>query len=138
MNHIDYLQSLGACQEAVNYARGFDSLQAAWDVCERGDWMMWLVARTMDRNDEPQLRKLTLAKGRCAETVIDLMTDERSKNAVRVAIAFGEGRATRQELNDGADADAYAAYAVRKNTPKKCAEIVRAVYPVAPIQEVKQ
>jgi hypothetical protein len=35
------------------------------------------------------------------------MTDERSLNAVDVAIAFGEGKATREEL----DAAAYTAYA---------------------------
>jgi pyruvate/2-oxoglutarate dehydrogenase complex dihydrolipoamide acyltransferase (E2) component len=38
------------------------------------------------------------------------MKDERSINAVDVAIAFGEGKATREEL-DAANADAAAAYA---------------------------
>ena len=109
MNHIEYLESLGACSEAVEYASQFPALQAAWDACERGDWMLWLLGRTLNKNDEADLRRLTLVKARCAKLVLHLMQDERSRRAVEVAEQFGLGNATREELGVAADA-AYAAY----------------------------
>ena len=38
----DHLKSLGACQEALDWAdaSNFMTLQEAWDACERGDWLM--------------------------------------------------------------------------------------------------
>ena len=30
--------------EAVRWSEQFDSLQSAWDQCERGDWMMSYAA----------------------------------------------------------------------------------------------
>jgi hypothetical protein len=56
--------------------------------------MLWFAQKL----DCP-LQLLTLAKGKCAETVIHLMRDERSINAVKVAIAFGNGLTTRGELD---------------------------------------
>ena len=41
--HIKYLKSSGACKEAIDYADQYDYLQEAWDNCERGEWMMWLL-----------------------------------------------------------------------------------------------
>jgi len=72
---------------------------------DRGDWMLWLA-----RKIKLPLQIRTLAKAHCAGTVLYLMKDERSKNAVKVAIAFGEGNASREEL-DAAAAAADAAYA---------------------------
>jgi hypothetical protein len=57
-----------------------------------------------------ELQPLTLAKGHCANTVRDLMKNETSIKAVDMAIAFGEGRATMEELNNAANAAADAAY----------------------------
>src|SRR5690606_33136567 len=37
------LEALGACNEAANYARTFDSFSDAWAACERGDWMLWIL-----------------------------------------------------------------------------------------------
>lgn len=37
-----YLESLDACAEAREWV-GERSLQEAWDVCERVDWMRWLL-----------------------------------------------------------------------------------------------
>jgi hypothetical protein len=68
--------------------------------------MLWIYRKLYPEN----LRELTLAKAHCANTVRHLMTDERSTNAIDVAIAFGDGRATREELDRAANA-AYAAYA---------------------------
>src|SRR3990167_6142658 len=120
MEYSEYLTSLNACQEAVDAAVG-KTAQECWDTCERGDWMLWLIRRTMP-NDKASLRKLTLVKARCAKLVVHLMKDKRSKKAVGVAGRFGLGQATRKELDAAAYAASYAAIL------KQCADIVKAEY----------
>ena len=112
------LVNLGACSEGLKFAKNLN-WQQVYTQCRRGDWLLWLFARANPDN----LQLLTLAKGHCAATVIFLMKDERSRKAVEVAILFGEGKATREELNAAAadaananananaNADAAAAYA---------------------------
>jgi hypothetical protein len=39
------LKKLGACAEAVEWAKGQPNYATAWATCERGDWMLWLLAR---------------------------------------------------------------------------------------------
>ena len=101
-------EGLNACDEAKDWAKG-KTWQEIYDTCPRGDWLMWLFARA-NPND---LRKLTLVKGHQANIVRHLMKDDRSKKAVDLAILFGEGKATREDLNNAdaaaADADAAAA-----------------------------
>jgi pyruvate-formate lyase-activating enzyme len=100
------LITLDACRNAKNWA-GDKSWKEIYETCERGDWLLWLFKKT----NPDDLQRLTLAKGHCAKTVIHLMKDGRSAKAVEVAILFGEGKATGEELNaaaaDAADAAAY-------------------------------
>ena len=99
----EYLKSLDACEPAIDLA-GDKPIEQIVAECHRGDWLLWLAKKC-----GVELQPLTLAKGHCANTVRHLMTDERSLKAVDVAIAFGEGKATREELDDAASAaDAYA------------------------------
>ena len=125
-----YLESLNACDNAIEWA-GDKPIEQVVAECHRGDWLLWLANRC-----GVELQPLTLAKAHCANTVRHLMTDERSVKAVDVAIAFGEGRATRDELDAAAaayDATAAAASAdadiiyyedsngnVEDNRPKTC------------------
>ncbi len=98
-------KKLHACPLGIRFADRYDTLRDAWEACRRGDWMLWFAARL----DVPH-KTLMLAKGLCANTVRHLMADERSRRAVDVAIAYGRGRATDDELR-AAYADAFAAYA---------------------------
>jgi hypothetical protein len=98
------LIELNACAEALEWA-GDKTWEEIYNTCHRGDWLLWLFAKT----NPDDFRLLTLAKAHCANTVRHLMTDERSTNAVDVAIAFGEGRATIEEFNSAYNA-ATAAY----------------------------
>jgi len=95
----ELLTKLGACEEARNWAKG-KTFEEIYTTCERGDWLNWLFART--NHEDVQL--LTLVKGHQANTVRHLMRDKRSLNAVDTAIAFGEGSATKEELNKAARA----------------------------------
>jgi len=111
------LERLSACKEAVLFSAKFETPKEAWENCPRGDWMLWIASRlNVDK------RLLTLAKGRCAETVLHLMRDQRSKDAVRAAIDFGEGKIDTIQLESAAyaaaaaAADAYAAAAAAAAT----------------------
>ena len=108
----ELLIELKACSEAREWAEN-KSWEEVYNTCHRGDWLLWLFKKT----NPDDLQLLTLAKGHCANTVRHLMKDERSIKAVDVAIAFGEGKATREDAADAAyavyaAADANAAYAV--------------------------
>ena len=104
----EFLIQKNACSRGFDFAKDL-TLEQFLNTCDQGDWILWLFARM----NPDCLRELTLAKAHCANTVRHLMKDERSIKAVDVAIAFGEGKVTRTELDDAADAAfaAYAAYA---------------------------
>jgi hypothetical protein len=103
MNVSNYLKKLNACREAVKWAKDYTTINDAWNACHRGDWMLWFASKI--KGDR---RILTLAKGKCAETAIHLMKDKRSIDAVKAAIAYGNGEIDDQELKAAAAA-AYAA-----------------------------
>ena len=145
MKEINALRHLNACREALEWLKLQPDYATAWGKCERGDWMLWLLRRKINIDDEAELRKLTLAKAKSVELVLHLMKDKRSKEAVKTAILFSEGEATREQLAAAAaaaayaaadDAAAYAAYAAddaaRKNILLKSAEIIRGIYPNPP------
>ena len=122
------------CIEAIKYRKKFKTFKEAWDNCPRGDWMLWIAAKL-----EVNHRQLTLAKAYCTETVIHLMKDERSIQAVKVAKRYGRNRATKGQLKDAADAaaDAYdvyadaAAYAAYDAAYAACAADAYAAYDAA-------
>ena len=98
------LEKTGACKEAIFYVRTQKNYEEAWYNCSRGDWMLWIA-------DKLQINKrlLTLAKGKCAATVLHLMQDKRSKDAIQAAINYGNGLISDEELKN-AVAAAHAAY----------------------------
>jgi hypothetical protein len=103
MNHIQILKELEACEEAVEWARGYDSVEHAWNECKRSDWMLWLDCNMDLFNDQQRrlmacrfVRETPIGEGK---TVLDLLTDERSRNAVIVAERFANGEATQEELD---------------------------------------
>jgi hypothetical protein len=94
-NFIKKLKSLNACEEAIEFAKTKSSWQEVYSECDRGDWLLWLFAKT----NPDDVRLLILAKGKCAETVKHLMKDERSIAAVEAAIAYGQGKISKKELD---------------------------------------
>ena len=104
MKTIDnYLRKKRACDDAIEWASG-KSWEEIYTTCHRGDWLLWLFAKT----NSDDLQRLTLAKGHCVNTVRHLMKDDRSLKAIDAAIAFGEGKISKTEL-DAASTAAYAA-----------------------------
>ena len=102
---ITTLKKFNACEDSIEWLSKQDNLKQAWYNCERGDWLLWLVARLgIDK------RKLFLAKGLGAKQVLHLMKDERSIAAVHAAINYGRGKISKDELKFFI-ADAYTAAA---------------------------
>ena len=130
----EYLKSVNACQNAIDWA-GDKPVEQVVAECHRGDWLLWLAQKC-----GVELQPLTLAKGHCANTVRHLMTDKRSTRAVDVAIAFGKGRATREELDTAsAAAAAYAAAsAAAAANQQETADICRKYIGELIIQKVTQ
>ena len=119
---LRWLKQEKACIEGYKWSKQFDNPSDWWAGFYRGDWSLWVLWKVVDKNDEVQLRKLTLAKSRCARLVIHLMTDERSRYAVAVAEQYGIGKATRKELDSAASA-AYAAAATAASSAASSAAI---------------
>jgi len=150
------LRDLRACDEAVKWAAGFASLEAAWAACERGDWMLWWAGRVA-RHPESESRKLlVIAACDCAEKALAIFEakrpgDNRPRKAIETAQrwARGEVGVTLDEVRAAAAA-AYAAYAAdaaayaadaaayaadaayAAYALKDCADIVRRHYPLPP------
>jgi hypothetical protein len=59
MTHwTDELVRWKACNDAVQWARAYPTMQAAWDACERADWMLWLMGRRGRRTGRRMRRKM--------------------------------------------------------------------------------
>ena len=46
MDYIERIEALGACAPALDWLRSeqHPTLQAAWDACPQGDWLLWVLA----------------------------------------------------------------------------------------------
>ena len=158
IEEIAKLREMNACAEALEYLEGFETIQDAWDNCGRGDWMLWLCGRKSGAPWSEGRRKLVRTSCRCARLVYDLMPEESKKalvlferwsdgeeisreelDAVRYAAVHAAAFAAAAAAADAAVADAAvyashaAAYAAADAAAlKKCADVVREDYPVAP------
>ncbi len=121
------IEKYSPCEKAVIFRAKFKSFKEAWDNCPRGDWMLWIAKRL-----GVDFKTMTLAKVRCAQTVIHLMKDERSLNALTDEVTIEDLNAA-SAAAAASDADAYAyayayadadAYAREKNR-KQTADICR-------------
>ncbi|MCK9482546.1 MAG: hypothetical protein M0R38_12460 [Bacteroidia bacterium] len=101
--HLFWLETNEACQESMDWIaeNNIQSLEEAWNACERGEWLLWL-AQELRINK----RKLVMCGALCAHTVVEYMEDSRSRNAVRIAFLWGRGKATDAPLKAAREARA--------------------------------
>ena len=133
------LKAIGACEEAVIWAKDYDSLGNAWKACERGDWMLWLVGKMQGKKGWPTRQEIVLVACDCAELVLPIFEkkypdDKRVRNCIEVTRNWANGKATIDEVRSARYAAAAAAYAAaaaaagggaRLRTQKKCADFCR-------------
>ena len=141
MKHIDKLNKLDACGEAVRFAGKFKSGQSAWDNSVRGDWMLWLVGKTSGKPMSVKRKKLVLCACECARLSLKHVPkgEDRPLKCIETAEAWARGEASYDDLVEARRATAAYAYAsayasaARRATLKVCADIVRKHYPKVPM-----
>ena len=114
-NWIHNLRSLEACREAVEWAKQHKSPQAAWDACERGDWMLWALGSLAGPSESDSRRKLVLTACKCARLSLKHVKagDDRPRKAIETAEAWARKKkgVTLDDVRAAADAAADAACA---------------------------
>ena len=50
VDYIERIADMGACAPAMAWLRSeqYPTLQAAWDACPRGDWLLWVLLKRAD------------------------------------------------------------------------------------------
>jgi len=138
MNFREKLKEINACFDAIQWAENYTSLQKAWDNCERGDWILWLIGKQAGKPESKSRKKLVLTACKCARLALKHVpkNEKRPLKAIQTAEkwAKGDNNISLQDVRSAAAyaAAAYAADAARNKTLKKCANIVRKNYPKAP------
>jgi len=109
--NINDLRTLGACPAAIRWAEHYATLEVAWQVCSRADWMLWLAAKYIGKRGSAGHRKLVLATCACARTALHHVNEgeERPRIAIETTEAWARGDATIEDVRAAAAA-AYAAY----------------------------
>jgi hypothetical protein len=130
--YIDKIAQIGACETAIDWlkAQNHPTLQAAWDVCDRGDWMLWVVGKVDHSEPWSKERKpLVLCACDCARTSLPYTKDPHVRVCIETIEAWCRGEATKDQVelaaagaSDASDASdaawaasdaAWAAWAVR-------------------------
>ena len=122
------IKDLGACEEALVWAKQFASLDEAWLRCERGNWMLWLAGRLSGKRESLARKKVVLAVCQCARLALPYVRkgELRPLQAIETAEKWAKGDdITLEELEAAGEAAGKAAL-------KQCADIVRSYYPTAP------
>ena len=105
---INWLEKNNACKEGIDWCKeNCDTMEDVWDRLERIDWLVWVACIKGVLTD----KELRLFACFCARQNWNLLTDERSRNAIEVAERFANGKATKEELKAAYVAAYDAAYA---------------------------
>ena len=137
MEYTEKLGKLGACGGAIHWCEEgkFPTLEKAWQSCERGDWMLWLIGELSGEPTSASRKKLVLAACECARLALPYVTkgEKRPLQAIETAERWANGDETVSlAMVRAAAATNAAANAARIKTLKQCADIVRKHYPNSP------
>jgi len=89
LKEFQKLENLRPCSEVLEYAKKFDTLQQAWDDCERSDWMLWLLSKICGQPRSQSRHELVWIACQCARLSLQYVP----KNELRPlqAIEAAEG-----------------------------------------------
>jgi hypothetical protein len=107
------LKAIGACEEAVVWAKNYKTLRSAWKSCERGDWMLWLCANMQGKKGWPTRQQIVLVCCDCAELSLKLFedkyaNDKRPRLAIEAVRKWANGEGTIEDVRSAATSAAYA------------------------------
>ena len=115
MTFQEKLKKLKACSDAVEWV-GNRTAKQAWNECQRGDWMLWLIGNSNPKNTLALRRKIVLCACDIAETSLKYIpkTENRSAEALRIARAWAHGeKISTDQLIAASDAAGAASAAAR-------------------------
>ena len=129
---IKKLASLHPCNEAVEWLKEQSSMKVAWETCERGDWMLWLLGKLSGKIGSKSRKKLVWTACQCARLSLKYVTEGEKQPLITIKTTekYSKGLATLKEVKS-----AYAAATdvdAKNKILKQCADIVRENYPKAP------
>ena len=104
LNPVQFCKETNACADGEDFAAKHKTMAEVWDNCPKVDWLTWILDAIDAPHDEKAMRLFAcwcvrntpLEDGR---KVWDLLTDDRSRNAVAVAERFANSEATESELH---------------------------------------
>jgi hypothetical protein len=104
----------GACKDSIPWVESqeVETFQEGWEICERADYMLWLLAKMSDKPGWPSKNEVILACCDCAETALKFIPEgeERPKKAIETTRLYIKNKASIQDVRIAADAAyAYAA-----------------------------
>jgi hypothetical protein len=110
------LLDLGACSgpgEAVPWVESLPegtTARQAWQQCQRGDWMLWILGRLAGPPESDSRRRLVLCACECARTAWQWMP-EAARVCVETAEKWARGEATIEQVREARRAADVAAVA---------------------------
>ena len=116
-----------ACAEALEWALGYPTREAAWKACERSDWLFWYAGRLGVARE-----LVVLAACACARTALQYVPagEDRPRVAIETAEAWCRGEATLSQVRSARAAAAYAADAAAAACAaarRTCCQLIRAI-----------
>jgi hypothetical protein len=105
----EILTELGACPDAIDWAKGRDDPETAWKTCERGDWLLWIAAEIGVRRQD-----VAGAACKCARLALEYIKpgEDRPLKAIEITESWTKGKSTIDQVRKTKRAAAYAtAYA---------------------------
>ncbi|MHC4397608.1 MAG: hypothetical protein ACYS1A_18345, partial [Planctomycetota bacterium] len=91
---IDKLEAFIPCDDAVAWASKQPNKQAAWNACERGDWMLWLLGKLSGKPESEKRKRLVLITCDCASLALKYSGKNRAVclKAIRTGRAWAKGK----------------------------------------------
>jgi len=107
------LKKLNPCGNAVVFVEKYKNPQGAWDACNRGDWMLWLLGKLSGSPRSKSRKKLVLTACKCARLSLKYVPkwEKRPLKAIQVAENWARGKGKKLKDIRIAAADAAAAAA---------------------------
>lgn len=122
MDYIKELKDIDACDDAMKWleAGQYPTLQDAWNACERADWMLWLISRTVQ--PDADRKPIILCAVECARLALPIYeerypNDDRVRKCLEATEKYALGEAPRDEV-----------VAARKNAAAASIAAARAAY----------
>lgn len=104
MNNVQLVMNGLKGQDDITKANvNFSAIKILWTTCRRSDLMLWMLDK-LNFNDDMLLRLYACASVRktpaaTGQTVWDLLSDTRSRNAVDTTERYAKGEANEEENN---------------------------------------